>query len=553
MIGTTIGNYVVKEKIGEGGMGVVYLAEHPRIGRQVAIKVLLPEYSQNPEVVARFFTEARASSAIKNEHIIDIIDFGELPDKSSYIIMEWLEGAPLTKVLQEGKMPVDRALHIARGMGRALAAAHSRGIVHRDLKPDNVFLVVRGDDHDFAKVLDFGIAKLLGNEGAGAPQIASKTRTGAIIGTPMYMSPEQCRGVAVDERSDIYSFAVILYQMLCGKVPFESEGLGELLLKHMTEAPQQPRELVPDLPITIELALLKALEKDPAKRYRRVEDFVAELGGQPTANVPAVRPTLPLAAPAATAVHAHASAIDTIGAANGETMGVVASPPRRGNAVWLLVPALVVGGIGAIMVLRGPNTRAQIDPIARTQVEPDPQTTKTVVGATVPEVVPAKPIPDPKDPPAPARVRFDVRALPREALLFIDGKQQINPYAADLLADGHVYDVQVNLAGFASQSHKVKLDHAQTIVATLVAEHPGKGTHEKGRPGTRLPAPPPGTPDSVVTKGEAGKPDPRPAAKNDAPVPKKQNGQDGKDEKGAPIYKGTKVNIISDYPPSDGK
>src|SRR5262245_57292356 len=205
MIGRTIGNYVVKTKIGEGGMGAVYAAEHPRIGRRVAIKVLHPELGKSPEIVARFFTEAKAANEIRNEHIIEILDFGELPDGISYFVMEWLDGQSLAEALnRQRKFPLPRALHVARGVGRALAAAHESCIVHRDLKPDNIFLVKRGEDPDFVKVLDFGIAKLM----QGDPQQAYKTQTGAIMGTPYYMSPEQCRGATreMDQRADIYSF-----------------------------------------------------------------------------------------------------------------------------------------------------------------------------------------------------------------------------------------------------------------------------------------------------------------------------------------------------------
>src|SRR6185436_3767475 len=152
--------YVVKQQIGQGGMGAVYLAEHVRLGKRVAIKVLLPAISAQPDLVRRFFNEAKAATEIHNPHIVDVIDFGELDDGSTYIIMEWLEGRSLAEALAEGRFNLARAVHVARGIGRALSAAHERGIVHRDLKPDNIFLVRHDDDPDFVKVLDFGIAKL---------------------------------------------------------------------------------------------------------------------------------------------------------------------------------------------------------------------------------------------------------------------------------------------------------------------------------------------------------------------------------------------------------
>jgi hypothetical protein len=531
VIGTTIGNYVVRDKIGEGGMGVVYVAEHPRIGRKVAIKVLLPEFSQNPEVVERFFTEARASSAIKNEHIIDIIDFGELADGSSYIIMEWLEGTPLTTALERDKrFTIERALHVARGIGRALAAAHNRGIVHRDLKPDNVFLVPRADNPEFVKVLDFGIAKLMGNEGGGSGPRASKTRTGAIIGTPTYMSPEQCRGVSVDERSDIYALAVIVYQMLSGKVPFESEGLGELLLKHMTETPTALRELLPGIPENVERAVARAMEKDPDKRFRRVEDFVAELGGQPTTEIRVGVPTASMRAPApASAVHAASTATDTIGAAAGETIAPRGPEPRRSNAMWFLLPLLIGGSAAAIMLPRllgnGGEQKGDVS-----QGEPRP--------AAQAKVEPAAPAPQPKAPPAPARVRFEVRSAAAGAQLFVDGKTVPNPYGEDLPADGRVYDVRIEAPGFLPFHDKITLNGPQTVAPVLVADaHKGQDKKNTDHGGHRLPAAPPTPPEAIAKKTEA-----RSEAKSDAPK------VEGKDEK-TPIYKGTKGKLITEFPP----
>ncbi len=287
MLGRTVGNYLVERKLAEGGMGAVYLARHPRIGKEVAIKVLLPQLSRDPELVQRFFQEAKAAAEIKDEHIVDVLDFGELPDGGSYIIMEWLEGRSLAELLRaEGKIPLARAQTIARGIGRALAAAHARGIVHRDLKPDNIFLVRHDDDADFVKVLDFGIAKLMGDTAD------VKTRVGAILGTPYYMSPEQCQGFTVDPRADVYSLGVILYQMVTGRLPFEAAGLGELLLAHVSRPPPPPRQLAPELPPAAEAALLQALAKDPEQRFSRVEALVTAFCGETLAD-----PQTPVVAP----------------------------------------------------------------------------------------------------------------------------------------------------------------------------------------------------------------------------------------------------------------
>jgi serine/threonine-protein kinase len=530
LIGSTIGNYVVQGKIGEGGMGVVYVAEHPRIGRKVAIKVLLPEYSQNEEVVSRFFTEARASSAIKNEHIIDIIDFGELPDKASYIIMEWLEGEPLSRVLdREGMLELPRAIHIARGIGKALAAAHARNIVHRDLKPDNVFLVHRGDDTDFVKVLDFGIAKLLVNDDADAKQISAKTRTGSIIGTPTYMSPEQCRGVAVDARSDVYSLGVIVYQMIVGRVPFEAEGLGDLLLKHMTEPPRPLRELAPSVPESVEHAVLRALEKDPAQRYASVVDFVRDLGAPITSVLVASRsselPTPPTTAGRAAAV----GSIDTIGGASGEAVSSPPAPRSRGGAWLIMVPVALAGvAVLAFTLYNAPGAdHAQPDhkdavKPAATNIEPARPT-------------PTPPTPVPTKPPMPATVRFAVRTIPTSAHLLVNGVEQHNPYLVDVVADGKAYDLQIDAPGFAPYHSAVKLDVAQDLEIVL---EPKKGTHAHVDSTHTLPKPPPLTTTTATTTHVAAPTSPiAPPTPNDAK----------KDDR---TYKGTKGTLITDYPES---
>jgi serine/threonine protein kinase len=240
MIGQRIGNYQITKLLAEGGMGAVYLAEHPAIGRRVAVKVLLPEVASDAEMVRRFFNEARAAHAIRHPGIVEILDFGTLPDGASYIVMELLEGESLGARLQRvGRLAPENAVDFAAQAAAALGAAHAQGIVHRDLKPDNLFLVAdeRVPGHELVKVLDFGIAKLSrGPNGAGS----FKTRTGVLMGTPVYMSPEQCLGTKeVDHRSDIYSLGIILFQMLAGAPPFMSEGHGELIHMQISAPPRR--------------------------------------------------------------------------------------------------------------------------------------------------------------------------------------------------------------------------------------------------------------------------------------------------------------------------
>src|SRR5580698_1533601 len=279
LIGQTVGNYLVTQKLGEGGMGAVYLAEHPTIGKKVALKVLHAEFSQNPEVAERFFTEAKAVNAIQHPNIVDIVDYGVLQtgarpeDQLVYFIMEYLAGQTLSQIIRaEAPLPPERALTIALQVADALAASHKCEIVHRDLKPDNIILLQRGRDRDFVKLLDFGIAKLT-NDSRGS----HRTRTGLVLGTPAYMSPEQCEGRAnVDHRTDIYALGICLYEMLVGRVPFIGEGYGEILVQHLTQKPVEPsryRMMSPH----VEAIVMKALEKRPEMRYPTMDEFIRAL------------------------------------------------------------------------------------------------------------------------------------------------------------------------------------------------------------------------------------------------------------------------------------
>jgi serine/threonine-protein kinase len=276
LIGQTVGNYLVTQKLGEGGMGSVYLAEHPTIGKKVALKVLHAEFSSNPEVANRFFTEAKAVNAIGHPNIVDIVDYGVIQagaagrDRMVYFIMEYLAGVTLSQVIRtEAPLPPERALTIALQVADALAASHKAGIVHRDLKPDNIILIQRGRERDFVKLLDFGIAKLTSDS-----QSQHRTRTGLVLGTPAYMSPEQCEGRAnVDHRTDIYALGICLYEMLVGRVPFIGEGYGEILVQHLTQLPVKPSQYRMMSP-HVEAVVMKALEKRAEMRYPTMDEFI---------------------------------------------------------------------------------------------------------------------------------------------------------------------------------------------------------------------------------------------------------------------------------------
>lgn len=267
------GRYQVERKLGEGGMGVVYLATHVVIGKRYALKVLRGEMATEKEVAERFTQEARAAASIGNEHIIEITDFGRAPDGAPYFVMELLDGKELHDLLEQNpQLEVNRSLRIIAQCCDALAAAHGIGIIHRDLKPENIFLITRSGNPDFVKVLDFGIAKV-------ARESGRLTRTGMIFGTPQYMSPEQAAGTDIDSRTDIYSLGIIMYEMLCGRVPFEADTFMGVLTKHLYEEPIPPKRLVPavNVPTAVEAVLLKAIAKKPDRRYGSMVEFAQDI------------------------------------------------------------------------------------------------------------------------------------------------------------------------------------------------------------------------------------------------------------------------------------
>jgi tRNA A-37 threonylcarbamoyl transferase component Bud32 len=284
LIGKSIGNYQIKAKLGEGGMGAVYLGEHPLIGKRVAVKVLLEELASKEDIVSRFFNEAKAVNDIGHSNIVDIVDFGKTKNDAGqeivYFIMEFLDGESLAARLRRTGLTFKETMHVMEQCCSALAASHAKGIVHRDLKPENIYLCPRGNDKNFVKLLDFGIAKLTGDSGQ-----SHKTRTGLVIGTPTYMSPEQCEGKGlIDHRSDVYSLGIVMYELLTGRVPFPGEGFGEILVAHLTKTPDPPSRINPDINPALESIVMHAIEKDRNRRFQSMNEFAAAVE-QPDAHL----------------------------------------------------------------------------------------------------------------------------------------------------------------------------------------------------------------------------------------------------------------------------
>ena len=274
MVGKKINNYELRELVGDGAMGVVYLAEHPVLRRRVAVKLLKRQYLESPSLVTRFVNEARAAAAIHHPNVIEVIDVGMVEDEVPYIMMEFLEGEPLSRRLTRERLGIGKAVDIAIQAARAVSASHAIEIVHRDLKPENLFLVPdpMSPGGERVKVLDFGIAKLRPDWGGSD---GPKTRTGVIFGTPAYMSPEQCRGLndEVDGATDIYALGCILFEMLCGRAPYVSAGWGDVLMMHMSDDIPVPSTDNPRVPPALDKVVRTALAKKKTDRFSNMRDM----------------------------------------------------------------------------------------------------------------------------------------------------------------------------------------------------------------------------------------------------------------------------------------
>jgi len=338
LVGATVDQYKVRRVLGKGGMGTVYEAEHVLIRKRIALKVLDPDLARKPELIARFLQEAQAASKIDHENIVDISNFGETPNGSAFIAMEFLDGKDLAgRLVESGALPLESVFYIAGQVCRALGAAHEKGVIHRDLKPENIFLITRGGRGDFVKVLDFGIAKV------AAPDTEQRlTREGALLGTPEYMSPEQAKGEDIDHRSDIYAVGCILYEMLAGVVPFRGQNYMSTLTKHMFEPPDPLSNRVPNknIPPALVEIVMKALAKDRDQRFSTMQEMAEALEAcertlTSGAAVPSPAPPVTATIPTPTPVPLTASMIVS---------------PAHGRRWLVVVAALILIGGGAAII-----------------------------------------------------------------------------------------------------------------------------------------------------------------------------------------------------------
>jgi serine/threonine-protein kinase len=505
LLGETVGNYRVISKIGQGGMGAVYLCVHTVLGRQAALKVLLPEYSNNSELVGRFFNEARATAQLRHHAFVRVFDSGTRPDGSAYLVMEYLQGENLGSCIdRRGVLSLSDCLAVTRDVAEGVGFAHRHGIIHRDLKPDNIFLSTDSEEEAAAsgrmviKVLDFGIAKLMASDREGS----ARTRTGLLLGTPLYMSPEQCRGAgAVDFRSDVYSLGCIVHSMLTGNPPFPFQGFGEIISAHMGTPPPPLRALAPPTPEPIERLVLRMLAKDPDHRPG-MEIVIAELDRIRTL-LPEARGALTLVAPAAGAAPAGGAAawaqVSTpAGLATPRPGSPVLTPAsigrtrllptpdpttlrgtaseitddtsrvlrrRRGGPMAAIGAAIAVAAAIAVLVMRSQgggasSTTHTAAPAAPAAPEPNPRTTARGEAADQPSGR------APEAPAGPATSSIKLVGVPAGATVRLDGRAVTPPLVIPRRSETHRLTIEAE--GFEPRELSIDGATDQTVAIELL-------------------------------------------------------------------------------------
>ncbi|MFT3773590.1 MAG: serine/threonine-protein kinase [Minicystis sp.] len=379
------GKYRIVRLLGEGGMGAVYEGENARIHRRVAIKVLHAAIAAKADVVQRFEREAQAAGRIGSEHIVEVLDLGSSPEGDRFMVMEFLEGESLgDRIRRKGRLSPQEVAGVLHQLLAGLGAAHGAGIIHRDLKPDNVFLVhARAGRRDFVKILDFGVSKF-----ASLESDLSMTKTGAVVGTPFYMSPEQARGQEIDARSDLFSVGVVAYQAVTGRVPFNAATFNELVFKIALESPEPADVVAPDLDPAFAAIIARAMVRDPGGRFQTAGEFQAAIAAW-AATAGVVVDQGDTIAPAGISGAMRGVSAAELGLAktvSGDFTAPAdgARPARKGRSIAIgaaAVLAMAVGGVAAYWLLGGPPAR--VAPAA-TVAAPAPPPAPSVVTTAAP-------------------------------------------------------------------------------------------------------------------------------------------------------------------------
>jgi serine/threonine-protein kinase len=454
----------VEKKLGQGGMGAIYLAEHLLLKKRVAIKCLHAGLASNPDVVRRFKNEAVAASSIGHPNIVEVMDMGRFDDGTFYMVLEYLEGRDWQEDLDAvGPESVHRVAHIGVQVCAALGAAAKKGIVHRDLKPENIFLVRRHGDDAFVKVLDFGISKILDGSGGA-------TKTGELMGTPYYMAPEQVLGDReITHLADIYALGVIFFQALCGSVPFDGNALAQIIMKIATEPPPSVAGRAPDTPQALEQLILRMMAKDPATRPQTFHEVAAALG-----------PFLAESSP-----FAQLGALEKLVPGPGEARPAGLEATQLGTTRAPFAPAPFAPAPFApapfapaqSLLTRSPSgTDGQRPPLAwalgagvlfllviagwafggRDEATPDPDTES---GQSQTETE--------QEAESANKIRVQISTVPADAQILLDGERRQNPFDGSFEKDVDDHELIVTRAGYKEERRKMLFTASQSVVIPL--------------------------------------------------------------------------------------
>jgi serine/threonine protein kinase len=502
--------YRIVRVLGEGGMGTVYEGEHIVIKRRVAIKALHAQFAQNPEIVARFHREALAATSVGHANIVEVTDMGQFPDGSVFMVLEFLEGRDWSDDIEkQGPQPAAKTIRILSQVCDALDAAHAKGIVHRDLKPENIFLITRGDNADFAKVVDFGISKFHDSTDK------SMTKTGTAMGTPYYMAPEQAQGKKdVGKSADIYSLGVILFQALTGQFPFDDESYPMLVLKICTEPAPELGLYRPDLPRELSDIVGRCLRKDPNQRFASCGDLKAALApyrnleDDPSVSADAP-PTSSLAASALRSGIALAGTMAATPAGLDAAPHIVAktnpgvtppsSPAVRATGtgtladedaalpvsksrapLWGAIAGLgvVFAGVAAMVAFQSSDGEAAaVVAAAPTEATtPPPSTAPNPATNPATNTVVTPPVG------TGASVTVQITTIPEDAEVYLDGHRIPNPFDGELPQTEVPRTLEVRAAGYTTKAQDLVLSFPQRVRVRLDA---GEGVDDRSTRATR--------------------------------------------------------------------